>query len=135
MKTLASVERIDSNFDVDLAKGKAAEEMVRTVFNGQTLLEVKRDLRWAETGNLFIELEAWSNREQKWVPSGANLDYGVFVVCLSLEDSVNITIAKPALHRVIKARGREIKNTQQPNPTRGVLIKPEDLLDAARGKI
>lgn len=125
-----------SNFEQDLSNGKAAEQLIYQVFKGKTRMEVKRDMQWVKTGNLFIETEAWSNKEQKWVISGASLeDFDTWSIVLSMEDSGFITLSRAALHRVIKARGRKIDNKMPPNPTKGVLIKPEDILDAFRGII
>ena len=45
-----------SDFDLDFSKGKEGENLVEnTLINGT--IEVKNDLKWKNTGNIYVETE------------------------------------------------------------------------------
>ncbi len=97
----------------------------KAVLNGKTV-EVKRDRRWHETGNLYIEVECWYNSTQSWQASGiavTEADYWAFV----LEESV-LMIPTINVIRAINQCGREINCEIPPNKSRGFLITVNDLL-------
>jgi len=76
-----------SSFDLDFRYGYAGEQLVEELLTSGKTVEVKRDRRWHETGNLYIEFDCWYNSTQSWQPSGISVtkaDYWAFV----LEESV-----------------------------------------------
>jgi len=58
-----------SDFDLDLRYGQAGESYIKSLLNIETV-EVKRDKRWRNTGNLYIETWCWSDNNSEWYPSG-----------------------------------------------------------------
>jgi len=72
-----------SDWDLDLTHGQVGEALVNDLLTGGFTVEVKRDRRWAETGNLYIETYCWYNLEQAWKESGilvTKADYWAFVL-------------------------------------------------------
>jgi hypothetical protein len=67
-----------SDWDLDLAEGQYSEELVRRLFNDKNKIEVKRDLRWRETGNLYIETQQYSTYYNKWILSGISVSKADF---------------------------------------------------------
>ena len=59
-----------SDFDMDLAKGQEGETLVKELLTGGKTVEVKTDLKWKDTGNLYIETICWSHNNEDWYPSG-----------------------------------------------------------------
>ena len=47
-----------NRFDLDLADGEFGEDLVRSLFDGRTKVEVKTDLKSLKTGNVFVETHA-----------------------------------------------------------------------------
>jgi len=47
-----------SDWDIDLRYGQDGEEYVRRLLTMETV-EVKRDRRWKETGNIYIETSCY----------------------------------------------------------------------------
>jgi hypothetical protein len=47
--------KADNRFDINLAEGEIAEAALRNLFTGGVTIEVKRDFRVSETGNVAIE--------------------------------------------------------------------------------
>lgn len=119
-----------SDFDLDLSVGHEGESLVKELLtNGQTV-EVKRDLRWKETGNVYIETVCWSHNNSEWYPSGLSTTkaaYWAFV----LETNVFI-VPTETLKQVVTIRGRAINCNIQPNPSKGYLIKIEDIINTIR---
>ena len=116
----------NSDFDIDLKFGKQGEETVANLLSIETV-EVKRDARWKETGNLYIETECWYNNSQSWQPSGLSVSKSThyafvlegMVVILPTEDLKTITYDK----------GRPIECKIEPNPSKGYLIKLSHIVD------
>ncbi len=120
-----------SSFDLDFRYGYAGEQLVEELLTNGKTVEVKRDRRWHETGNLYIEVECWYNSTQSWQASGiavTEADYWAFV----LEESV-LMIPTINVIRAINQCGREINCEIPPNKSRGFLITVNDLL-AVMGK-
>lgn len=115
----------NSNWDLDLRAGEAGEQKIADLLSADTI-EVKTDRRWWETGNLFIETECFYNSTQTWQQSGlltSKATHWAFV----LEGSVLITDLS-TLKMAVQEYGRAIACNIPPNPSRGFLIKPEDIL-------
>ncbi len=109
-----------SDWDIDLAGGQYSEELVRRLFNGKNKIEVKRDLRWRETGNLYIETEQFSTYYDKWIPSGVSIskaDFWAFQL-----DTLILFVALDKLRQAILEENRPIQMKRQP-PTKGYLVK------------
>jgi hypothetical protein len=120
-----------SSFDLDFRYGYAGEQLVEELLTNGKTVEVKRDRRWHETGNLYIEVECWYNITQSWQASGiavTEADYWAFV----LEESV-LMIPTINVIQAINQYGREINCEIPPNKSRGFLITVNDLL-AVMGK-
>ena len=120
-----------SSFDLDFRYGYAGEQLVEELLTNGKTVEVKRDRKWHETGNLYIEVECWYTSTQSWQDSGIKVteaDYWAFV----LEESV-LMIPTINVIRAINNYGRKITCEIPPNKSRGFLITVNDLL-AVMGK-
>ena len=109
-----------SDWDIDLAEGQYSEELVRRLFDGRNKIEVKRDLRWRETGNLYIETEQFSTYYDKWIPSGISIskaDFWAFQL-----DTLILFVAIDKLREAVFEENRPIQMKRQP-PTKGYLVK------------
>jgi hypothetical protein len=118
-----------SDFDIDLRYGQEGESYVKSLLNLETI-EVKRDKRWKETGNLYIEVWCWSQNNREWYPSGlqaTKATHWSFV----LEEMV-ITVPIEQLKKAVKKFGRSIDCSIPPNFSKGFLLKATDLLQIAR---
>jgi hypothetical protein len=116
-----------SDFDLDFRKGREGELYVEDVVNqiGTSTIEVKRDLKWLQTGNVYIETECFYQTSGRWEPSGLSVtkaDFWAFV----LERAV-LVVPTNDLRRVVEAEGTPIETDIEPNPSRGYLIRPEYL--------
>jgi hypothetical protein len=121
-----------SSFDLDFRYGYAGEQLVEELLTNGKTVEVKRDRRWHETGNLYIEVECWYNSTQSWQASGiavTEADYWAFV----LEESV-LMIPTINVIQAINQYGRQITCEIPPNKSRGFLITVNDLLEVMRNK-
>lgn len=119
-----------SDFDLDLSVGHEGESLVKELLTGGETVEVKRDLRWKETGNVYIETVCWSHNKSEWYPSGLSTSkaaYWAFV----LETNVFL-VPTDLLKQTVATRGRAINCNIQPNPSKGYLIKIEDILNTIR---
>ena len=117
-------------FDLDFRYGYAGEQLVEELLTNGKTVEVKRDRRWHETGNLYIEVECWYNSTQSWQASGiavTEADYWAFV----LEESV-LMIPTINVIQAINQYGRQITCEIPPNKSRGFLITVNDLLAVMR---
>ena len=120
-----------SDFDLDFSYGLAGEQLVKDILTGGTTVEVKRDRRWVETGNLYIETAFYSRATYKWVESGlmtTKADRWAFVL-----ERMVVIVTVIDLKDAINKYGRPIANEKEPNPSRGFLITVEELLKAQRG--
>lgn len=115
----------DSNWDLDLRAGELGESRVADLLSLDTV-EVKTDRRWKETGNIYIETECYYVADNSWKPSGLRVSKATHWAFM-LEDSVLIV----PLHRLVEMVwevGRPITCNIPPNPSRGYLITPGQLL-------
>jgi len=119
-----------SDFDLDLAVGHKGEALVEQLLTGGTTVEVKTDLKWKETGNLYIETVCWSHNNENWYLSGLSstkAQYWAFVL-----EGATLLVPTEVLKQVVTARGRAITCNIPPNPSKGYLIKVEDILNYMR---
>jgi hypothetical protein len=116
-----------SDFDLDLSVGHEGEALVNELLTGGKTIEVKTDLKWKNTGNLYIETVCWSHNNSEWYPSGlttTKADYWAFV----LEDAVFIIPTKDLRHAV-SIHGRPITCNIPPNPSKGYVIKLDKVFE------
>jgi hypothetical protein len=119
-----------SDFDLDLAVGHEGENLVEQLLTGGATVEVKTDLKWKETGNLYIETVCWSHNNENWYLSGLSstkAQYWAFVL-----EGATLLVPTEVLRQVVTARGRAITCNIPPNPSKGYLIKVEDILNTLR---
>jgi hypothetical protein len=116
----------NSDFDIDLKYGKQGEETVANILSIETV-EVKRDKRWKETGNLFIETDCWYNSSQSWEKSGLSVSKATHYAFV-LENMVVVTTTED-LKAVVAKSGRPIECKIEPNPSKGYLIKLSHIVE------
>lgn len=115
-----------SGWDLDYATGLVGERLVNELLTNGKKVEVKRDMRWAETGNVYIECYCYYQSTDSWEESGlltSQADYWAFVL--------NETVLMLPYERVVKAClefGKRIDCKIEPNPSRGYLVKVVDLI-------
>lgn len=119
-----------SDFDLDFSYGLYGEQLVKDILTGGLTVEVKRDRRWVETGNVYIETAFFSRATHNWVESGlmtTKADRWAFVL-----ERLVVIVTVIDLKNTVDKYGRPITNDKEPNRSRGYLIKIEDLLDGQR---
>lgn len=119
-----------SDFDLDFANGKQGEELVEALLTGGKTVEVKRDLRWQDTGNLYIEYTCYYQRSDSWEWSGimvTKADYWAFVLGTGV-----LLVPTPLLKGVCMASKRHAETRIPPNPSKGYLITVDDLILAMK---
>jgi hypothetical protein len=116
----------NSDFDLDLKFGKEGEDTVANILSIDTV-EVKRDKRWKETGNLYIETDCWYNASQSWKPSGLSVSKATHYAFV-LENMV-VIVTTPDLKAITEKKGRPIECKIEPNPSKGYLIKLSDIVE------
>jgi hypothetical protein len=119
-----------SDFDLDYTYGLAGESLVDELLTGGKTVEVKRDRKWWDTGNIYIEVQCWFNSTKSWEDSGlavTKADYWAFV----LESGV-IMVPTNHVKYAVKVFGKRIECTMEPNNSRGYLIKAKDLITAMK---
>lgn len=116
----------NSDFDIDLKFGKEGENTVANILSIETV-EVKRDKRWKETGNLYIETDCWYNGSQSWEKSGLSVSKATHYAFV-LENMV-VVVTTPDLKAIVEKKGRAIECKIEPNPSKGYLIKLSDIVE------
>lgn len=119
-----------SDFDLDFSYGLGGEQLVKDILTGGTTVEVKRDRRWVETGNIYIETSMFSRATHNWVESGlmtTKADRWAFVL-----ERLVVIVTVIDLKNAVDMFGRPIANEQEPNPSKGFLIRVEDLMKVQR---
>ena len=119
-----------SDFDLDFSFGQEGENLVNELLTGGKTVEVKRDRKWYQTGNLYIETECWSNESKSWVNSGlltTKAEYWAFV----LETGV-VMVTTKCVAWTVQRYGHRIECSIEPNYSRGFLITAENLFDMVR---
>ena len=114
-----------SDFDIDLTKGQAGEASVAKLLTIETV-EVKTDLKWWRTGNIYIETECWFNASNSWKASGLMTTKATHWA-LNLEGTV-ILIETKLLYGAVKMYGTPIECKIEPNPSKGYLIRPSKIM-------
>lgn len=115
-----------SNFAYDLKFGQEGEKSVHNVLSIETV-EVKRDSKWFDTGNLYIETECYMMSSGKYEPSGLSKTEATHWA-FSLDD-LTVIVPTETLRTVVSRAGRSIVCNIPPNPSRGFLITLKDISD------
>lgn len=119
-----------SSFDLDLEFGVEGENFVKDLLTDGKTVEVKRDRKWKDTGNLYIETECFFTANEMWGYSGLSVTkakYWAFV----LEDMILIA-PTDALKYAIKEFGNEIRCNIPPNLSKGYLITVPQILKSIK---
>ena len=119
-----------SDWDLDLRYGQEGESYIKSLLNIETV-EVKRDKRWKNTGNLYIETWCWSDNNSEWYPSGlqaSKATHWAFVL-----EAMAFIVPTEQLKQTVEKYGYQIECSIPPNYSKGYLIKVTDLLQVARG--
>ena len=119
-----------SSFDLDFSYGRKGEQLVEELLTEGKRIEVKRDRKWHLTGNVYIEVECFFTKDNKWAPSGlavTEAEYWAFV----LKKTV-IMLPTTVLWHAVKTFGKDITCQIPPNLSRGFLVKVVDLIEATK---
>ena len=114
-----------SDWDLDLRYGQDGEESVRRLLTIDTV-EVKRDRRWKETGNLYIETSCYYVNDGAFKPSGVSVSKATHFAFV-IED-LTILVSKSDLINTVKEYGKNISCKIEPNVSFGYLITIDSLL-------
>jgi hypothetical protein len=117
-----------SDFDLDFSKGKEGEDYVELVLRAilTGTIEVKKDMKWLETGNIYVETECFFQTSQEYEPSGLSVTKATHWAFV-LADMVLI-LPTEDLKEVVRVEGHPISTNIEPNPTKGFLIKVDDII-------
>lgn len=125
-------------WDGDYEYGRQAElwvEDVRSAFRTEQV-EVKRDGRFAVTGNVYVEYEAWTRRHNRYEPSGiATTKAEVWAVVFG--DSPAMLVVKTEwlralIRRVWDKTHWHCEEKDGKNPTKGIALPVSFVLAALR---
>jgi len=119
-----------SDFDLDYAYGLEGENLVDQLLTAGKTVEVKRDRKWHQTGNLYLEMQCWYQGTESWKDSGittTKAHYWAFVLKSSvLMVEINVLVKAMAKH------GKRIECNIEPNKSRGYLLSVENLLEVIK---
>ena len=116
-----------SDWDLDLRFGQEGEVMVNSLLTAPIeTVEVKRDRRWKETGNLYIETECWSDVLGCWYSSCLSTTKATHWSFI-LEDSV-LTVPTDNIRKAIAIYGIRREMNRPEYSTKGFTITVVDLL-------
>lgn len=120
-----------SDWDLDLRFGQEGEVAANALLTAPIeTVEVKRDRRWKDTGNIYIETECWNDDDPKrWYPSGLSVtkaSHWTFV----LEDML-LTIPTYKLKLAVNTYGLPKEMNRPEFSTRGYLVTVDNLCRVA----
>lgn len=122
----------DSNWDLDLRDGEIGEKRIADLLSADTI-EVKTDRRWWETGNLYIETECFYQSSQSFEPSGIRTTKATHWAFL-MED-LALIVPTERLKEAVWKSTRPITCNIPPNPSKGYLLTPAEIIESARHDI
>jgi hypothetical protein len=116
----------EPNFDLDLEYGKQGELFVQDVADAikAQRVEIKRDARWHETGNLFVEFKCLKY-SGSWEPSGIAITNALLYAFVLGDTETAIFIPTALLKEIaldLYKRGCWKERLGGSHPTRGVLV-------------
>lgn len=131
-------EGYEPSFDIDAEFGHQGELLVGNIVQSiQTgSIEVKRDGRWKDTGNIYVEYEC--RTRAGWRPSGIATTGSEMWAFVIGDPEVVLVIPAMALKDIAEAerkRGKTAQETDGSHPTKGVLISTQSLLARLRRPI
>lgn len=100
--------KADHRFDINLAEGKLSEGKIKKLFSGEEKVEVKRDFKVSETGNVAIEFghtgkpTGITTTESDW--------YAIALDGAEFEGEVVIFITTERLRRLVNAAPGRVIN-------------------------
>lgn len=124
-KASTSDSKPEPRWDIDYEVGRQAEIWVsdlRKELQSGTV-EVKRDRRTVETGNIYIEYECF--RRGKWHPSGIATTAANLWLFVLIESELAVVITTERLKQMARQAyrlGRRVEETDGSHPTKGVLL-------------
>lgn len=116
------------DWDITFQQGQDGERLVDKVL-GDCEIEVKRDIRWNQTGNIYIESECWNRTNNHYELSGittTKASHWAFV----LGEAIIIVPTQRVREAFID--GKDVQCNEGQNPSHGRIITPLDLLDLCR---
>ena len=120
-----------SDWDLDLRFGQEGEVIVNSLLTAPIeTVEVKRDRRWKETGNLYIETECWSDVLACWYASGISTTQASHWSFI-LEDSVR-TVPTERVSKAVAFYGVRREMNRPEYSTKGFTITVADLLKVSQ---
>lgn len=129
------VDGYEPRFDIDLEYGRQGELFIGSVVEALKAdrIEVKRDGKFARTGNLYVEFEC-RNRGQ-WRDSGLKTTDAALWAFVLGDSGLAIIVPTELLKEVCRLRyhaGHVAEETDGSNPTRGVLLPVQYLMGWVR---
>ena len=124
-RVVLSTEPLRSDFDLDLRYGLEGENTVKHLMSVETI-EVKRDRRWKETGNIYIETSCYSVTKKTTVRSGlltSKATHWAFVL-----EGLTLIVSLDDLITTVERHGTRVICNIEPNPSSGYLITVTALL-------
>lgn len=118
-----------SSWDLDFRDGLTGESKIADLLSIDTV-EVKTDRRWHQTNNIYIETECYYQNSQDWRPSGMKVSQATHWAFV-LEDSI-LLIPLHRLREAVYTVGKPITCDIPPNPSKGYLVTPAQLLEYVR---
>lgn len=119
-----------SAFDLDLEFGQEGEALVQELLTDGRTIEVKRDRKWKDTYNVYVETECYFVGKQSWGLSGLSVTeakYWAFV----LEEAV-LLVPTDALRYAIKEFGGYTECRIPPNYSKGYLLTVPQILKSIK---
>lgn len=119
-------EGYEPRFDLDLEYGKQGELFIRDIAEGikNQTIEVKRDARWANTGNLYIEYQC-RKVSGNWEKSGIAATDALMWAFVLGDTETAIFVPTALLRewaRELYHKGRRSECIVGSHPTKGVLM-------------
>lgn len=121
----------EPRWDLDYEVGRQAEMWVSDIREAlkSDSIEVKRDRRAAETGNVYVEYQC--KKRGKWEPSGIATTTAKLWMFVLVESEFGFVITTDTLKKVARAAKRNPNNIRKEedgsHPTYGVVIRVSQL--------
>lgn len=132
LKRVRSHGGAEKRWDINQVEGEIAENTLASLMNADgNTVEVKRDFKVSETGNLAIEFMCGGN------PSGISTSQAEWWAYALDGEKYNgeiiVLIKKKRLERILEARRCRIVRGGDRNKAEMFLIRPQELLDELKG--
>lgn len=121
----------EPRFDIDYERGRQGELFVESIIDGLKTesIEVKRDARSKDTGNVYIEYEC--KKGGVYVPSGIATTTSEFWAFVIADGDVMVVLPIENLKRLSRKAlkgGQVAEQIHGSHPTKGVLVRVIDLV-------